>query len=427
LQTTTSEAEVSSHPSSPFDVVTGSKPDRIGAGHGLLEITLRSGAQAVVEGRGHDRRVGPGGVRRYPLPGAPLLLIDSRPVAQGVGKAWVRLPPGVHRCSVQAGGFAGWWTVEIESSRVTVLDAHPERAWKQGHLPPLLPNRFAEKIRYWTILFYLPFAFAITLLLAIVPSCLIGTLAPGLIDTDAERAVAVGVFTVLVLALWLTMAAHHVGTMRQTRRHLRTQAALAAVPRHAVGMAVHALPVTAAEVPAPEPGAGGILLDLTWEVVWQRIAADTDIDWLQMQYSGEPAPTDHRPWIGDPTVVVGETEVPLSWGRWWIPLPVGRHSVEVAIARQGEGVAEAKGDRYTTWDDIVEVAAGWVTHLRLNGSAVQYYENGRYSLRLNRFEYTGRSYQAEGRLVEFHRPRLEVEPLDGQTDLRYRHSLIGTA
>src|SRR5690606_14520654 len=137
-------------------------------------------------------------------------------------------------------------------------------------------------------------------------------------------------------------------------------------------------------------------------------------------YSGEPAPTDHRPWIGDPTVVVGETEVPLSWGRWWRPLPVGRHSVEVAIARQGEGVAEAKGDRYTTWDDIVEVAAGWVTHLRLNGSAVQYYENGRYSLRLNRFEYTGRSYQAEGRLVEFHRPRLEVEPLHGQTDLRPR-------
>ena len=71
-------------PGSPFDVVTGSEPDRIGAGHGLLEITLRSGTQAMVEGRAHEQRVGPGGVRRYPLPGTPLLLIDPRLVAQGV-------------------------------------------------------------------------------------------------------------------------------------------------------------------------------------------------------------------------------------------------------------------------------------------------------------------------------------------------------
>jgi hypothetical protein len=413
------ESEISAHPESPFDVVTGVRPERIGVGQGLLEIRLHSGARAGVEGRGPALRAGPGGVRRYSLPGVPLLLIDSRPVVQGVGKAWVRLPPGTHRCSVQAGGFAGWWTVEIESDRVAVLQARPERAWRQWQLPPLLPDRFAEKVRYWTALFYLPFAFAITLMLSIVPSWLVDMFAPGLVEEEPGRTIALGVFTAFVLGLWITMTAHHVGTMRRTKCHLRTQAALAAAPQYVSGLPVHELPVTATEVPASESGAGGILLDLAWEAVWQRPAEEADTDRPAMRDSGESSPAAGSPWIADPTVVIGEFEVPVTWGRWWIPLPAGWYPVEVAIAKQGEGAAEVDDDGYVTWDDTVEVASGWVTHLRLDGSAVQYdYADGRSSLRLTGFEYIGRSYQTGGRLVGFHRPRLEVDSLEGQTDPR---------
>ncbi|MCH7229349.1 carboxypeptidase-like regulatory domain-containing protein [Glycomyces sp. L485] len=346
-------------------------------------------------------------------------------MAQGVGTAWVRLPPGDYRCSVQAGGFAGWWTVTVAEGETVALDSHPDRAWPSADVElPLEPDRFARRIRYWTAVFYGPLAVAIALLIVALPGCLIGALVPGLVDTDRERLIAGGAFGLLVLALWAAMTVHHVGTMRRSKRHRRQQERIAVEPRDTGGPSVYELPMTASKIADATPHGGGVLLDLTWEVVWQRIDRNESIDWYLLEHYGEPEVTGHRPWMPDPTVVIGGSDLHLSWGRWWIPLPQGAHEVELAAPRQGEGERACDDDRFVTWDDTVEVKPGWVTHLRLNGTVIQHYENDIYSLRLTGFESEARAYGIDGNLIGFRKRRLPRRPLDGQTDERFHHSLF---
>lgn len=399
---------------------TGAAPEPPGAGYGLLKVELRKATRANKP----TRQIGIQRVYQYPLPGVPLLLIDSLPVAQGVGTAWIRLPPGRYRCSVQAGGFAGWWTVEVAEGAIAELDAHPSRAWTFiDHEPPLQPERFARNIRYWTALVYAPIAFAVMFVLCFLPAALIRNLAPEAVDTAAERAIAYGVFGLLVLGLWSLMAVRHVGTMCRSKRHLRLQEELAATPRHTGGPLVHELPLIAERLPVAS-GDGGILLDLTWEVVWQRIDRTESIDWWLLEQYGEPDLTGHRPWIGDPTVVVGEHDLGIAWGRWWIPLPPGSHEVELAVPRWGEGEVPGGDDRFLTWHDTIVVTSGRISHVRLNGRAVQYFEQDRYSLCLTGFEHEARAYGSDGNLVGFRRHRLPRRPLDGQSDERLYHSII---
>ncbi|MCC3763920.1 hypothetical protein K3N28_12680 [Glycomyces sp. TRM65418] len=401
-------------------MVTGSAPERAGSGYGLLKVQLRKATRAHKP----TRQLGTRQVYRYPLPGVPLLLIDSQPVVQGIGTAWVRVPPGEHRCSVQAGGFAGWWTVEVAEGTTVDLDAHPDRAWTSiDHEPPLQPERFARKIRYWTTLFYAPIAFTVAFVLGFLPASLIRNLAPEAVDEPSERAIGYGVFVAFVLGLWSVMAVHHIVTMNRSKRHLRFQQRLAATPRLTGGPPVHELPMTAAKLPETATD-GGILLDLTWEVVWQRIDKVASIDWWLLEQYGEPEIAAHRPWIADPTVVLGDHDLDLSWGRWWIPLPPGSHELELAVPRQGEGEAPAVDDRYLTWHDTVEVQPGRISHVRLNGRAVQRYEQGRHSLRLTGFEHEARTYGGDGNLIGFRRSRLPRKPLDGQTDERLHHSIM---
>ncbi|THV28375.1 hypothetical protein [Glycomyces paridis] len=129
---------VTAHPASPHPVVTDTRPGRIKRSEGLLEVTIATTAPTEPEGPGRE-------APEYPPSRVPILLVDSRPVAQGVGTAWVRLPPGMHRCSVQAGGFAGWWVAEVTARRTTVLESHPDRAWEPGGEPPLAPDTWAGK------------------------------------------------------------------------------------------------------------------------------------------------------------------------------------------------------------------------------------------------------------------------------------------
>ncbi|MCD0444580.1 hypothetical protein LO763_13210 [Glycomyces sp. A-F 0318] len=416
------QPQVSASPESPYPVVTGKRPDRIGPGEGVLEVALHSAARAEGEGSARGRGPGPGEVLRYPVPGTPVLLVDARPVAQGVGTVWVRLPPGAHRVSVQAGGFAGWWTADVAAGRVTALEAHPDRAWTPVAGLPLAPERFAETVRYWTIVWYLPAAFAGALLLLAVPGCLLGALAPGLLGTGTGRTVGYGVFTALALALFAVMAVRHLGSMRLTKRHLRFQAEAARIP---VPGAVPARPLAlhADRIGPVDPGTGGLLLDLTWEVVWQRIEADAAIDWLWMQYSGEPGPLERRPWMPPPTVAIDGAAVGLDWGRWWIPLAEGAHRIEVSVPRSTPDPEGDGGGRRATWQGTVDVAPGWYVHGRLDARVVQRTGADRARYRATGFAAALGTHLVEGRLPAFRGRRLETEPLDGQTDPRMRHSV----
>jgi hypothetical protein len=345
-------------------------------------------------------------------------MVDSRPVAQGVGTAWVRVPPGVHRVSIQAGGLAGWWTADVRAGGVTALESHPERAWKPGLELPLAPGRFAEKIRYWTILWYLPAAFAGALLLLAIPGCLVGVFAPGILGSE-PRTVVSGALAAVALVLFAVMALRHIGTMRSTKQHLRLHTELASSPARTAYQAFH-LPPGIDRIPA-EAGTGGLLLDLTWETVWQRIESGTHIDWLWMQYSGEPGPVHERPWMTDPVVAVDGVEQRLDWGRWWVPLEPGEHLLEVAVPKKHPG--RTGGDRLVRWRGNIDTAEEWYTRVRLDARAVQHTEVDRATLSVTGFDAEIKSHMSTGRLPEFREPRIDVEPLDGQTDVRLRHSV----
>lgn len=409
---------VAAHSASPFQVLTA-RPERIGSREGVLEIELTSAAYTEGEGRIRTLPPDPDDVVRFPVPGTPVLLVDSRPVAEGVGTAWVRLPPGLRHVSVQAAGFAGWWPVEIRAGEVTVFESHPLRAWNSQTELPIVPARFAEEVRYWTILGYLPAAFVMTLLLAAVPACVIGSFFPDLVAAGIGRVIGLGVLAACMAALFAVMTARHLGTMRATKRHLRTHGQLASTPAPAAFRA-YRLPPGLAYLPK-EAGTEGLLLDLTWEIVWQRIDSGTDIDWRWMQCSGEPGPVRERPWMPDPVVSVDGIEHELAWGRWWVPLDPGEHELEVGVPLANPDDA---GDHYLRWHEAIDSTEEWYTRLRLVARAVQHTDHDRAVLHTTGIDAQFKYHITAGRLPDFRTRRLPTEPLDGQTDLRLRHSMI---
>jgi hypothetical protein len=75
-----------------------------------------------------------------------------------------------------------------------------------------------------------------------------------------------------------------------------------------------------APVPAPPPGHGAVVLTLWFDSTVELGTDDRVVD--------------ERPnydiWIPAPVVRIDGVPVPVSWARWWYPLPAGPHEVEVA-------------------------------------------------------------------------------------------------
>ncbi|THV34384.1 hypothetical protein [Glycomyces buryatensis] len=423
-QTTTGSASpstVTAHPESRFHVST--EPPHLTSGYGLLEVTLHDGARRWTAPHRYPGQVGPVSSPEYPLPGIPLLLIDSRPVLQGTGKAWVQLPPGEYRCSVQAGGFAGWWPLTIEAGEAIDLQARPSPT---GELQ-LAPGRFAGKIRYLRplasfgglalgLMFLLLCSFVLLIKWGL-PEVRLGTLA---------TAILYGASAAAAITLWLFMTGKHVHTMQRSAQHHEQLRRRSDEPLYGGVLDVYELPPTASVVPEPGPYRSGIVLDLAWETVWQRIDTEVEIDWEAMQRDGEPGPVDRRPWIGDPTVLIDDVEIAVTWGRWWIPLPTGEHLVDVAIPHQDERAqSEDDDDHYTTWTDTVATEPDHLTHLQLDGLVVQYYlDEDEPVLQLSEFDADTDTIRVDGEVGPFRAPRRETVPVDGQTDPSYCHSIL---
>ena len=343
--------ELARHPESPHPVATAppaAQPAHAGGGgYGVLDLRV---------GGLFSGGVGTGA----PRPQAPVVLIGSRPVTQGWGRAWITLPAGEHVLEVQAGRSRLTRVVRVPDGGTLELDYLHCAPWrfdpgeKHTALGPRGTVRLAPKLRQtasWT-------AVAVFAVAAVAAAYVNG--APAL-----RVALAVG----------LPLAVLAAGFVHAARVRAGLRAAPAPVPVPALGTT----PVLLAPdgpVPEPPPGTGAVVIDaafVTSPNSRDRLrelldgGAD-DVRGLTRAYLrlGEPLPLPHRPWAGPFLLGVDGREAALPWGRWLLPLAPGTYELRFAVsppspALTGPRTAVDTGDARTA--TTVTIEAGRVVHV----------------------------------------------------------------
>ncbi|MEV0650236.1 hypothetical protein AB0I28_33745 [Phytomonospora sp. NPDC050363] len=316
------EWALSRHPESPARVeTTPVAPASVPAGHGVLDLRV-GGVFSGGFGTG------------APRPQPPVVLIGSRPVTQGWGRAWIVLPAGEHVLEVQAGRSRLTQVVSVAAGASAELDYLHCAPWrhdpeeKETALGPRGAVRLAPKIRQnhvWAGL-------AVFALAAYAASFMIGRAAD--MAGGAGTALRLSGWALVVVA---PLAVFTVGFVRAagTRRALR------AAPTPALAPGLVLLPAEG-EVPAPPAGMGGVVVEAVFAVSPNsrdrlgELLADGAQGARRRELTenllriGEPLPLPHRPWVGPVRFAVDGRELALPWGRWLVPLAPGTHELAFA-------------------------------------------------------------------------------------------------
>lgn len=320
------------HPESPARVDTAAAPASVPAGQGVLDLRvggLFSGGFGV----------------GAPRPQAPVVLIGSRPVTQGWGRAWIVLPAGRHVVEVQAGRSRLTQVVDVPSGGELALDYLHCAPWrfdpdeKETALGPRGTVRLPSKIRQnhvWSGLGVFALGTFLAAALVTAASNMTGV-AGKLVGLSGVAFVIVAPIVVFVL-----------GFVRAARLRREMRADPAEVPSLAPGLVL--LP---AEGPAPTPpaGMGGVVVDTLFvtspnsrDRLGELLAEgsprrETTQDYLRL---GEPLPLPHRPWVGPVRFAVDGHELALPWGRWFLPLAPGPHELTFATPPPAPALADAR-------------------------------------------------------------------------------------
>jgi hypothetical protein len=377
------------HPEGGLRVWDDPGPGRVGAGRGLLRLRLG--------------KRGSGGPRRYDqpdrwvYPGTPVVLIDGRPAVQGFGAAVLELPAGPHDVEVQAGGSRGWWHVDVPDGGTAALDFinDLDEAPASGRRWVLGPPGLKRVDRRWTALWWLVPSLATASVLVLLPAMVAGFEAPTVWPAWA----------VAVATLWALAARLHL------RRASCSAQAKRAQPRWELPVdppppaPAFITPLYGSPGP-PGEGLGMAVLDLRWELVWQRLDSPEGTGLEPMREYGEPLPSPRRPWLEPPTLLVDDHLVEARWARLCVPLRPGTHRIDLAVRRSDAG------EDFVTLVREFAIEAGAMTHLRVTAEAVQHLAGGVYSL-----EVVGlgcESREGATRLPPYAAPRPPLRPMDGE-------------
>lgn len=382
--------QVAAHPEGGRRIWNGSAPERVGAGRGLLRLRLG--------------KRGSGGPRRYDqpdkwvYPGTPVVLIDGTPTVQGFGTAVLELPSGPHDVEVQAGGSRGWWRVAVPDGGTAALDFvnDLDQAPASGRRWTLGPPGLKRVDRRWTALWWLVPSLAAASVLVLLPA----------LAMELDARVVGPVWAVTAAALWGWAARRHL------RRAARSARAKRAQPRRALPVdppppaPAFIAPLYGSPGPVPGGGLGMAVLDLRWELVWQRLDSPEGTGLEPMREYGEPLPSPRRPWLEPPTLLVDDHLVEARWARLCVPLRPGRHRIDLAVRRSDAG------EDFVTLVREFTVAAGAITHLAVTAETVQHLAGGAYSLEVLGLECESR--EGATRPPPYAAPRPPLRPMDGE-------------
>lgn len=382
---------VSSRPEGGRPLWDESASGRVGAGHGLLR--LRLGKRGSARARRYDQP------DRWVYPGTPVVSVDGVPAVEGFGAAALRLAAGPHEVEVQAGGSRGWWRVDVAEGGTTTLDfvndldedAVSGRRWVLG------PPGLKRVDRRWTAVLWSVPSLMVASVVVLLPAMLLG-LGPG-----SVWPVWVAVFA----AVWALAALRHL------RRVARSVRAKRAQPRQELPVdpptpaPAFIAPLYDSQAPAAGGGLGMLVLDLRWELVWQRLDSPEGTGLEPMAQYGEPRPSARRPWLGPPTLVVDDHVVEARWARLCLPLRPGPHRIDLAVARRSDAAED-----FATLIEDVDVESGAVTHVRVTAEVVQHLAGGAYSLEVA--DLACESRRGRSRPPSYAAPRPPLRPMDGE-------------
>ncbi|MDA2809801.1 hypothetical protein O4J56_04040 [Nocardiopsis sp. RSe5-2] len=314
----------------------------------------------------------------FPFAGTPVVLIDGIPALQGFGEAAVEVSRKRHLVEVQGGGSRGWWMVDGAAAPfdgpAAELDfyndvCNPRHRWFERDVlgaawffgPP--GSRAIPKHNYDSTKGNAPNGVGI--FIAWVALTALGAV---VFRPDGGAVAALIAAVALLPAVLLAIGAERVldwSERRPVDRHERLQRS---VPLESGDTPVTLLGRQAAPVPRSGPGAAGLVVDLRFEQVWQRVRVTgskpvsriekrtymfpgleylepgvDDAAWHNLIRYGEPLGAVERPWMEAPAVYVDGRRVEARWARIHLRLEPGGHRLRVEVPRFSRGPRRPDG------------------------------------------------------------------------------------
>lgn len=323
----------------------------------------------------------------FPFAGTPVVLIDGLPALQGFGEAAVEVSRGPHLVEVQGGGSRGWWMVDGAAAPpggpAAELDfyndiCNPRHRWFERDVPGAAwffgppGRRPIPKHNFDSTKWDAPNGvgiFTAWVLLTVLGAFLIGPDSGGQVAAVAAAALV----PAILIGIGVKRAIDR-SERRPVHEHERIQRA---VPLGSGDPPVTLLGRQAA--PVPDTGGGaGLVVDLRFEQVWQRVKVPRskqvshierqkfmfpgleylepgvdDAAWHNLIRYGEPLGAVRRPWMGPPAVFVDGHRVEARWARIHLRLQPGRHLLRVEVPRRSHGPRSSG----PTGDNVIAEAA----------------------------------------------------------------------
>ncbi|MCC3765741.1 hypothetical protein K3N28_22025 [Glycomyces sp. TRM65418] len=198
---------------------------------------------------------------------------------------------------------------------------------------------------------------------------------------------------------------HRARHMRSSRVKAQPWQPLDATPALEPPGAIAPMAPSRPEVPT---GCGALVIDLRWELVWQRLAHPEGTGLRQMPLYGEPLPSRRRPWLERPTLLVDDTVLDARWARLVIPLRPGSHAIDLAVpATSGED-----GDDFVSHQDTVAIAAGRLCRRSITAEVLQVHDGEDY--RLDVLAVTSEAHRPARSLPPYPATRPPLRRMDGE-------------
>ncbi|MFC4336879.1 hypothetical protein [Salininema proteolyticum] len=318
--------------------------------------------QVIVESRRPDRAGFAAMAPVAPYPNTPVLLVDGRPVTQGIGEVWLELAPGRHHFAVQSGRTSGYWILDVEEEQDYRLDEFTRYGRNEIRRDVFLSERFmgstgggvhgrlhftAQMVLGIPMILSLPY-----LLYMFVVTTVLGD------GAEADRWLWAGLwyFPAAVLLTGVLILVQYVQKKNAPERVL---------PPLEHG-AITLLPYLEKKV----PGGSGVVLDFQWGIADQEFRAK-EYDLLDLREHGQPFMPRTLYWMRPPRIASGDGVSEAFWGRVWMPLAPGRHELRLGVPRQASQGDAGREPEYL-WEDLtVDVEPEGVVHVVVQAEARQ--------------------------------------------------------